>query len=158
MILAHASVIFFVVLQVMLLPVQGATLMKLLKGGNNRKAIKVTLWFFFSNIAYIIGFLCIAFINDSAEVTALCAISALCLGIFFFGQSEAHFEFTFNYFNVVIVIPYILDRKNTPNQVKTCMMSYLWAWRISNLILSILYGIYNYELNKATFIYKNEQS
>ena len=150
--LAHASVIFFVVLQVMLLPVQGATLMKLLKGGNNKKAIKVTLWFLFSNIVYIIGFLCTTFINDSAKVTVLCAISALCIGIFFFCQSEAHFEFTFNYFNVVIVIPYILNRKIMPNQVKTCMTSYLWAWRISNLILSILYGIYNYELNKATFI------
>ena len=42
------------VTQALLVPMQVATLVKLLKGGNNRKAIKVTLLFLLSNLLVIV--------------------------------------------------------------------------------------------------------
>lgn len=127
----------------MLVPVQIATLVKLLRGSNNRKAIKVTVLFFFSNIASIVGISCfVKLIGDSSDKPeALCYTIAICSGVFICLQSVAHFQFTFNYFQVVLLIPYVIENKKMPQRKQTCLMSYFWAWGIANGTLSVLYGI-----------------
>ena len=130
-------------LQALLVPVQIATLVKLLKGSNNRKAIKVTLWFFFSNIAYIVGIICFAKLagKSSDNPDVWCFLLATCIGVFICFQSVAHFQFTFNYFQVVMMIPYVIENKKMPPRKQNCLMSYFWAWRIANGTLSLLLGI-----------------
>ena len=170
-------------LQALLVPVQIATLVKLLKGissvwlavyhrfgaekaclldkiiwlfgllkfiawseiliCNNRKAIKVTLWFFFSNIAYIVGIICFAKLarKSSENPDVWCFLLAFCIGVFICFQSVAHFQFTFNYFQVVMMIPYVIENKKMPPRKQNCLMSYFWAWRIANGTLSLLLGI-----------------
>ena len=79
---------------------------------------------------------------------------AFSMGIFTSFESMGHFRFTFNYFEVVMMIPYVIENKKMPNKKKTCIMIYLWAWRIANLTLAILYVIYTLEFSQA-FIDKN---
>ena len=84
------------------------------------------------------------------------SILACSMGIFNSFESVGHFRFTFNYFEVVMMIPYVIENKKMPNKKKTCMMIYYWAWRIANLTLAVLYVIYTLEYSQAYIDKSNE--
>ena len=71
-------------------------------------------------------------------------------------ESVGHFRFTFNYFEVVMMIPYVIENKKLPNKKKTCKMIYFWAWIIANLTLTVMYVIYTLEFFQA-YIDKNDE-
>ena len=54
-----------------------------------------------------------------------------------------------------MMIPYVMEDKKMPHKKKTCIMSYFWAWRIANAILSIYYGLKDYDYYKAWYIEGN---
>jgi hypothetical protein len=151
--LGQVAVLFLLAIQAVLVPVQIATLLKLLKGGNNKKAMQTTLWFLISNIVYIIGFFfLLAFKKGQETRFVLLSLNGFCQGIFVFLQSEAHFEFSFNYLNVVITIPYALEFKQLPAETKILIMIYLWMWRAANLIISLLMAFYLSIIGKASIV------
>lgn len=45
-----------------------------------------------------------------------------------------------------------MENKKMPHKKKTCIMSYFWAWRIANAILSIFYSLNDYDYYKDKYI------
>ena len=78
------------------------------------------------------------------------------MGIFNSFESVGHFRFTFNYFEVVMMIPYVIENTKMPKKKKICKIIYFWAWRITNLTLAVLYVIYSLEFSQA-YIDKNDE-
>ncbi len=72
-------------------------------------------------------------------------IPAICISIFYCFESMGHFQFTFNYFKVVVMIPYVIENKKMPKIKKSCMIVYSWVWKITNLSLGVMYAKFHYD-------------
>ena len=143
------SATFIAVLQAILLIVNIATLLKLLKGNNNRKAIQVVLWYFFSSFACITGYLFTvkSIEPGSSNQIVWLMIPAICISIFYCFESVGHFQFTFNYLKVVVMIPYIINQSLATELTKSyaafgslwshtiCLSVFCLNWLLHDLIL-----------------------
>lgn len=124
-----------------------ATLVKLLKGKNNRKAIQVVIWYFLSSLGYIIAyFVTLKNVSQGSSVGEVWLwLPAICGAIFYCFESVGHFQFTFNYLKVVMMIPYVIENKKMPKIKKVCLLVYSYAWKIGNLSCGVLYAKFAFE-------------
>ena len=122
------------------------TLHKLAKRGSFKAGIKITLLFLFSNIAYICYY-------HAYEQFASNRYSSFSFWIFLAGacsfiislQYVAQWMFSFEYYNMVRIIPYALDNIPLPEDIIRNNRAQNWFWLVLNTVVAIWSGVDDYK-------------
>ena len=120
--------------------IQSMTLVKLICSGKYNEGVKITLLFMLSNIAivfyYVSGFNLYAERNILVNV----CVNGITTLVYCALQNTAHWMFSYEYYNMVRLIPYILDDITPPESMVKCNRVQYWFWLLVNIIFAIGYG------------------
>ena len=121
--------------------VQSLTLKKLTRSGNYKAFIKITSIFLLANVIDIVGALTYYEYLKHKSNNALLAFYSLSLAINNGLGNNAHWGFSFEYYNMVRIIPFVLDETLPPQSIVNSNKAQFWLWTILNTVAAVLLGV-----------------
>ena len=93
---------------------QSVTLAKLIRSGNYKAFVIITAMFFLANVVGIFSEIAfVKYFKDTSNYVWLLVYS-LCVAINLGLANMAHWKFSFEYYNMVRIIPFVLDEIPPP--------------------------------------------
>jgi hypothetical protein len=94
--------------------VQSVTLAKLIRSGNYKAFVRMTIMFLLANVAAIFAIFAFSeYLKDTTNNVWL-TVNYLCVVLNLGLANIAHWEFSFEYYNMVRIIPFVLDEIPPP--------------------------------------------
>ena len=94
--------------------IQSVTLAKLIRSGNYKVFVRITVMFLLSNVTGIFYIFAYSeYLKDTTNNVWL-IVNSTCLFIYWGLSNIAHWEFSFEYYNMVRIIPFVLDEIPPP--------------------------------------------
>ena len=110
--------------------------------------------FILSNIAMILWLI---LVNKTEEGSILAIwIVSVASFIEFASLNAAHWMFSFEYYNMVRIIPYVLDDSSPPESIVRSNRAQFWFWLVLNIVVAFLFGCANYFMYVSEKYVKND--
>jgi hypothetical protein len=117
------------------------TLIKLNLTGKYKEFTKITLAFLISNIA-LISFFTVDLITDITKGVIWIRVSFYIIYLSLLGIG--HWLFSYEYYNMVRIIPFVLDGLSLPEEISKSNRIQFWIGITLNSFISVVYGIAYY--------------
>ena len=120
------------------------TLFKLVRSGKYREGIKITVLFLLSNISYGVGTIAALEVYTDPKNNTLnhaylwIGLITFCSFIFTAFQNIAHWMFSYEYYDMVRTIPYVLEDIPLPKGMARSNRVQFWFWLGLNALFAIL--------------------
>ena len=93
---------------------QTVTLAKLIRSGNYKTFVRITVMFLLANVAGIFGIFTYSELSKDTTNYVWLTVYAINLAILWGLVDIAHWEFSYEYYNMVRIIPFVLDEISPP--------------------------------------------
>ena len=132
-------------------------MVKLMKSGNYKEGIKMTVMFILSNIALALYYFSLSKAYATNSLTWIW-FSTLSAFFYFALQSCAHWMFSYEYYNMVRLIPFVLEDITPPKNMVRCNRLQFWFWMILNTVAAFVYTASFYFLFVSDIITEDMQT
>ena len=123
---------------------QSATLIKLAKNRTYKEGIKITALLLVSNLTVILYSICLDYLFAGSQSLLLCWGFAGSWFIFCMFQNISHWMFSYEYYNMVRQIPFVIEEIPLPEGMLRSNRIQYWFWMILNTVLAFLFSVANF--------------
>ena len=125
----------------LLILIQSMTLVKLIRSGSFKEGIKITAMVLLANIAYT---LLLVFNKKLLQpnlsfcwLVVYAVFTLIYLGLW----NTSQWFFSYEYYNMVRIIPFVLDDIPPPESLLRSNIAQFWVWTILNIVVSFLTAV-----------------
>ena len=125
----------------LLILIQSVTLVKLIRSGSFKEGIKITAMVLLANIASALLLVCNKKLLQPNLSFCWLVVYAVFTLIYFGLWNTSQWFFSFEYYNMVRIIPFVLDDIPPPESLLRSNIAQFWVWTILNIIVSFLTAV-----------------
>jgi|LakMenE01Jun11ns_1017448.scaffolds.fasta_scaffold9544529_1 hypothetical protein len=97
--------------------IQSITLSKLIRRGNFKEGIKIMVMFLLSNLAFLIMTVSEQVLIENLKSSLLVVVYPVAISLLFGFYGLAQWMFSFEYYNMVRIIPFVLNEIPPPESI-----------------------------------------